>query len=220
MSVSRHHVWVPSAASLWNIPVIRAVIDHPWPRRIGNTLVPALNTAMVTSIVLNVIPNEYGFLFSGIMCVGSGIVFTTGMSPTICKHLARETEVMMAMLTIVLNGVLFGIALNDVRASVVPGLMAMQAMAFLTDSLAVPDLRTLLILNALVPTFVTLVLVVFNLAPHLHNEILPHWLDGWIFPITDVTRRHDCTSGAIDDGTCIDFAWEGSQAFYSRERPG
>jgi hypothetical protein len=85
-----------------------------------------------------------------------------------------HTEWMAARsVTCLFGGVLLMLALDDVRAIFVPGLTVLQLLAFSTDALAIPRLRSILIASALFPTLSVFVMIVFGFAGKLRNVILP-----------------------------------------------
>jgi hypothetical protein len=176
LPVNSAHVLVQ--LPLFVVPFITFMRQHRWSRLLLSVTWSFILATFVGLIILNIVPVELGYLFSLFTVVGSMAVYAMTMSRVLLVELFRTSFFWGVFATSFVNSVLLGIALHDTRASIVPGLFAVQSIVFCSDALVIPHLRSLLIMNSLSPSFVLIVLVIFNLAP-LHNEILPIGSSGY-----------------------------------------
>jgi hypothetical protein len=132
---------------------------------------------------------QLGYLFTILVMGGSiGITMTCMSQVILQQYLIPTTYFVGVLITVIINGILLGIALNDTRASIVPGIMAIQFVSFSTDALVYPQLRLILVFNSLFPTIVLVILVVFNIAPRLNNVILPIGSSGGGYSLLQTLR--------------------------------
>jgi hypothetical protein len=164
----------------WSHFIVTYILHTKITRRILNAIwSSSLAVAVIMIVSFPASYASYGYLFSICTCIGSGGMLLMTLSVHLLQMLIKRIEFIGIIITIVINGVLLGISLHDSRASIIPGLISMQLLAFLTDSLVIPNLRSLFIFNALLPTCVIVIVVMFNLAPDLYNAILPIGKSGY-----------------------------------------